>query len=165
MNISPGEAHIGEIGGNSSIIKVQPVLSLTQYTSGDAVGGRQVLTNALRTVNGSAILQSLTILDRDNLKLPMELLIFSANPTVATLTDNAPVVLSTDDAKVIAHFTLAAADYVTVNSKGIASYRGVNTVLKGEDNTANLYAVLVATGNKTHVSTSAIVVNYGLLRD
>ena len=49
-----GEAHIGEVGGNTGIIAVTPTVSLVAYTANDCVGGGFAIPGAVR-VNGGTV--------------------------------------------------------------------------------------------------------------
>lgn len=154
------------VGGYTKNIKDTTAVSTSPaYTAGDAVGGKRTLTDALRTSNGSAILESITLLDRANQKAAMELIIFDSDPSAATITDNSAFVYSTDDLKVLARITIAATDYVTLNSKAIAQLRGLGVTLKGANNNTNLYAALVTTGTPTYAATTDVQITFGFLQD
>jgi len=113
------------------------------YTAGDSIGGKIVLANAVRVAGGTSRIESLLITDKANQKPSGYILIFNADPTAATLTDNAAVVLSTDLTKVIARIDVSAADYVTIDSKAIAQVPYVGGPLKSAA-TTSLWACWVA---------------------
>lgn len=153
------------VGGYTSVIKDTTAVSTSPaYTAGDAVGGKRTLTNALRTSGGTGVLESIHILDRANQKAAMELFIFDSDPSAATITDNSAFVFSTDDLKVLAHVTIAASDYITINSKAVATIKGLAIALKGNA-TANLYAALVTTGTPTYAATTDVQLIFGVLQD
>lgn len=153
------------VGGYTSVIKDTTAVSTSPaYTAGDAVGGKRTITGALRTSGGTGILESVQILDRANQKAAMELFIFDSDPSAATITDNSAFVFSTDDLKVLAHVTIAATDYVTINSKAIATIKGLGIALKGNA-TSTLYAALVTTGTPTYAATTDVQLIYGILQD
>lgn len=155
---------VGNIGGFTTVIKDTTAVSTTPaYTAGDAVGGKRTLANAVRTP-GTGILQSISILDRANQKAAMTLFIFDANPTAATITDNAAFVFSTDDLNVIAQVSVAASDYVTTNSKAVAVISGLQIPLKAASGTS-LYAALVTTGTPTFAATTDVQLEFGILQD
>jgi len=159
-------AGLNNVGGYTKTIKITPTVSTSPaYTAGDAVGGKETLTAALRTSNGTVILESLVLLDRANQKQPMEVIIFDADPSAATITDNTAFVYSTDDLKVVARISIAATDYVTLNSKAIANLRGLGVAIKGNDSSTSLYAALVTTGTPTFAATTDIQLSFGFLQD
>jgi hypothetical protein len=155
----------GNVGGFTAGIKDTTVVSTTPaYTAGDAVGAKRTLANAVRVSGGTGIIDSIVLLDRANQKAGMELLIFDADPTNATITDNAAFVYSTDDLKVIARITIGASDYVTLNSKAIACLRGLGIAFK-TNATTSLFAALVTTGTPTFAATTDVQLTVGILQD
>ncbi len=155
----------GEIGGSSAVITPTITVSTSPaYTAGDSIGGKITLTSALRVSGGTAVLQSIMISGRANQKPEGTILIFGADPTAATLTDNAAVVLSTNDFNVLASIPVSAADYVTINSKCYANLSGLGRTLKATTGTS-LYAAFVVTSTPTFAATSDFQMRFGLLRD
>lgn len=153
------------VGGYTVSLKDTTAVSTSAYTAGDAVGAKRTITGALRISNGSGVLQSITILDRSNQKAALEVFIFDSDPAAATITDNAAFVFSTDDLKVLAHVTIAAADYITVNSKAVATIDGIGVTLKGANANTSLFAAVVAVGTPTYAATTDVQLIYGILQD
>jgi DNA-binding phage protein len=152
------------VGGFTASIKDTTAVSTSPaYTAGDAVGGLRTLANAVLTA-GTGVLESITVLDRANQKAALEILIFDANPTAATITDNAAFVYSTDDLKVLARISVGTADYITLNSKAVALIRGIGAVLKAASGTS-LYAAVVTTGTPTFAATTDVQIIFGILQD
>src|SRR5215208_356011 len=114
---------------SKTILTPTITVDTAQYSAGDSVGGKLTLSLALKAGHGAS-LESLVVLDRANQKAAFELLIFESDPTVATITNNAAFVFSTDDLKVIARIAVAAADYVTINSKAVAMLKNIGALLK-----------------------------------
>jgi hypothetical protein len=155
---------IGNVGGYTTVIKDTTAVSTSPaYSAGDAVGAKRTIANAVRT-QGTGVLESVTILDRANQKAGMTLFIFDADPSAATITDNAAFVFSTDDVKVIAQVNIASSDYVTTNSKAVAQKTGLGVALKVASGTT-LYAALVTTGTPTFAATTDVQLEYGILQD
>jgi hypothetical protein len=159
-----GEIHIGEVGTPCDVISVTPTISTSPaYSSGDAVGGVQTLTSAVRVSSGVAILESLTVIDKGNQKAALTLLFFNANPAAATVTDNSTFVFSTDISKLIGKVNVLASDYETVNSIGIASVKAIGLETKASGS-ANLFVAVVTTGTPTYLTTSDLSFQYGFLQ-
>lgn len=152
--------------GNNINIEITPVVSTSPaYTAGDAIGGKQTLTSATRSSSGSAILRSLLIYDLSNQKADISFVLFNADPSTATITDNTALNLSTDRSKVIGQFAIGASDWISINSEAIcqvpASKLGQLLTASGS---ANLYAALMAVGISgvpTYSSTSALRLVWG----
>jgi hypothetical protein len=157
------ELHLGEIGGSSKIVTPTITVSTSVYEAGDCVGGKITLTDAMRVSGGSGVLQSITVIDVSATKPALELLLFNADPTAATLTDQAAVALSTDITKVMHRIPIYTSDYATVASVSIADIT-VNKVVEavGSD---NLYAAIVATGAHDFVAVTDLKMSFGFLQD
>jgi hypothetical protein len=164
IGLTAGESHIGEVGGNSTIITPSITVDTAAYSAGDTVGGKITLTNALRAAGHNAVLQSIHILDRSNQKPTGSILIFNADPTAATTTDNQAFVYSTDDLKEIARIPVATADYATINSKAVANLSNLGRVLSAASGTS-LYTVFVTDGAPDFVAGTDLQIMFGLLRD
>lgn len=165
LSIAAGENVIGKVGGVSASITPTITVSTTPaYTAGDSIGGKITLANAVRVSGGTALLASVMILDRANQKPAGTILIYNADPTAATLTDNAAVVNSTDDLKVIAAIPVAATDYVTINGKAYANPSFDAKVVKAASGTS-LFASFTTTTTPTFAVTTDWQMTFGLAQD
>lgn len=164
--LAAGEAHIGEVSGNSAAVQVALTVSTSPaYSSGDSIGGKITIANAARAAGRSTTLQNMTVLDRANQSPAGTILIFNADPVNATITDNAAFVYSTDDLKVVARIPVAASDYVTINSKSIAGLPNLGRVLGAPASGTSLFAAFVTTSTPTFAATTDVQVTFGLMRD
>lgn len=143
--LAAGENLIGKVAGTASVVIPTITVDTAAYAAGDTVGGKITLANAVRISGGSSLLYSIHIFDRSNQKPTGNILIFNANPTAATTTDNAAFVYSTDDFKQITRIPVVAADYATVNSKASAGLVNIGRMVKATTGTS-LYAVFVTDG-------------------
>lgn len=161
--LEASEAHIGETANWSGVVTPTITVSTSPaYTAGDSIGGKITLANAVRVSGGSSLLQSIMMLDRANQKPIGTILIFNADPSAATLTDNAAFVFSTDDLKVVAEIPVITSDWVTINSKAVANLRNIGAVVKAASGTS-LYAAFVATNTPTEAATTDIQMIFGLI--
>lgn len=133
------------VASNALIVTPSITVDTAVYAAGDTVGGKITLSNAVRVSGGASLLYSIHILDRSNQKPTGNILIFNADPSAATTTDNAAFVYSTDDLKQVARVPVTAVDYNTVNSKATADLSNLGRVVKAASGTS-LYAVFVADG-------------------
>lgn len=146
-----------------NIVIITPTITVSTspaYTAGDSIGGKITLASALARSAGVAELRSIVILDRANQKPAGDILIFEADPTLATLTDNSAVALSTNDLNIIARIPVAASDYVTINSKAIANLSGLSRFVKSTTGTS-LYAAFVVTTTPTFAATTDVQIRFG----
>jgi hypothetical protein len=153
----------GNLGGKIALIKDTTVVTAAAYSDGNAVGGKRTLANALTSV-GTGVLESIMLLDRANQKPAVEIYIFDADPTNATITDKAAFVFSTDDLKVIARISVSGSDWITHNSKATACIKGLGVALKASG--TSLYAAVVLNGSTpTFAATTDFQIIVGILQD
>lgn len=160
------EAHIGEVGGKSTLVSPTLTISTSVYTAGDVVDTKHSMT-ALRVNDGTALLESLLVIDKSNQKSGFDIYFFDSSPGAGTYTDNAAVVFSTDLTKLIGRISVSANDYVTQNSIAVAHIKGIGAVLKGAGGDQNLHIVIVvASGSSpTYTGTGDLIMRYGYLND
>lgn len=166
VRLNPSENHIGAIGGHTAAIAPTVTVSTSPaYSAGDCVGGKLTLSSVARVSGGSALLRALYLMDTSNQKAALELLIFNADPTASTFTDNAAISLHASDvAKIIRRISIAAADYVTIDSKAFVDLALSDRPLipaSGSD----LYAALVTSGTPTYAATTALTLKLGVVQD
>lgn len=159
-----GEAHLGEVGGNTTKPSTTPVVSTSQYTSGDNVGGIVTIENAVRVSGGSEVLMSVDIWDKDNQKAAFTIDYFSASPS-GTYTDNLAQVMAGDHANWLGSVIVNATDYVTQGAIARASIKPVSLPIIAAAGQVRIYYVISTTSTPTYTSTSALVIKHGFLRD
>jgi predicted naringenin-chalcone synthase len=125
-------------------VVVTPAITAGAYSASDNIGGKMTLTGAMWSDGGAAVLVSVLVTDKANIKAPMQLVIFDADPTAATLTDN-------------------AADWITIGSMGFASVSLVRAI-EGAAGSTNLWAAAMVTGTPTFVSVADLTFKFGLER-
>lgn len=166
LGLTAGEAHIGQVGGHTGVIVPTITVSTSPaYSSGDCVGGKLTLSSIVRTAGGTALVQSLFLRDTSNQKAALELLIFNADPTSSTLTDNAAAVIHANDIdKIVRRISIAASDYVTIDSKAWTDLSVGGKPIKPASG-SDMYAALITTGTPTYAATTAIGLRLGVLQD
>lgn len=135
-------------------------LSLTAYSAGDCIGG---LLEVAGQKYKALLLQSLCIVDGDNQKPPLDILIFDSQPT-GTFTDNVALTLTAADArKIIARVSIATGDFITVGGVGVACPSNLARFASGIAGEGTIYmAIVVATGGSpTWLATNNLTVRPG----
>lgn len=167
--LAAGENHLGEVGGKSFAVSVTPTVESTpDYSAGDTIGGIQTITGAARSSGKPTVLQELVLIDKANQKIALDVLFFDSSPstpsTGATTTENSAFQFGVDISKFIARVPIAATDYVTINSIGIADLKNIGAVMV-PSGSANLFAVVVAGGTINLASTSDYIFRYKFFQD
>lgn len=144
------------IGGHSDVVlcTAQPVLDTAQYSNNDLLASTSIaLSGAVRTNGGTAVLESITIIDKDAQGAAMTVLI--ADRLTDYGTHNAAP--SADDdtvAQTLACIAFAAADYLTVAGVKIATKSNLGIVCKA-DGSANYFGLNAVIGASTPTYTAS----------
>jgi hypothetical protein len=109
-----GEAHIGQVGGTTTVLAPAIAVEATpDYSDGDAVGGKVALSNVARVAAGSGYLTRFQLRSLISITVQTFVHIFSANPAASTFTENGALSIHADDrAKVLKTIAIAAGDWV-----------------------------------------------------
>jgi hypothetical protein len=102
-----------EVDFNSEVLSVQPILTTTVYSVGDAIGAVQSLA-LVEENKGTATLLSLTMIDIKNKTPAIDVLFYSQLPG-GTITDNLAIAITAADHAryFLGRVSIAAADWKT----------------------------------------------------
>jgi hypothetical protein len=154
---------IGNIGFNTEIIDVALTVQAAAYATGDIIGGKIIIPNALARDGGSGILESVVLNSASDFTVNLELLLFSADPTATTFTENGPVAIAAGDvAKMLGVVNLSTR--YDVGTPVIAPVSNLRMPVKSAA-TRNLWACLIARGAITPAATTDLMLRLGILRD
>lgn len=163
LSIAAGETHVGEVGGNTTLVSCIPTLTTDPYTGNDVLGGIQTLANAVRISGGTGVVQSLVISDLANQTAVLEIYLFSASPAAGTYTDAAAMDLHDTDALLcIGRIDVAAGDYKSLADNAIACVVGLGLPIKLA--ATSMFALIRTTGTPTFAA-SDLKLTFGILRD
>lgn len=162
-----GEEHIGQVGGDSEPVAVNLTVAAAQHAIGDSLGGKLTIVDAMRVEGGEGVLHSITIIDKGNQKPTGHILIFSADPSASTLTDDSAVSVAAADAvKVLGVIEVAASRWYTIASRAYQTISGLGIIVGASLITSkNLYAAWNLDNTVTPASTSDYTIHFGFLRD
>jgi len=161
------ENYIGHVGGQGVTIDSALTVTLPAYVAGDCVAGLTELANVARVSGGHAILQALTLWDRDDQEEPFDVFLFKEQPTSSTFTDANPVVLHADDRdKQIpgSPFRIYAGDYIAAQSGGSgAAKRNIGAAV--EVTATSVWVALQAVDTPDYTNTDALTLMTDWLQD
>jgi len=161
-----GEAHIGEIGGNTVVVQVTPAASALGYAANDLVGGKLAFTDAARVADGSGVVHSLVIADKAKENCDFDLVLFDDDPDSTTFTDGTAFdVADADLAKIVGVINVPTGDYVDFNDNSVGVETNCNVVFELTSGTTTLYGALIARTAATFSTASDITVRLGIFRD
>jgi len=166
LALPAGEAHIGQVGGNTAIVKVsgQDLGVAGTYANGDCMGLKFTFA-APRIASGSGVIMDLLIKDLGRSNKPFRMVIFDENPINTTFTDNAPLdIADADINKIIGIIEVATSDYVSFNDNSFAIIKGQNIPFKSLTGAATLYGILMSRDAPTY-SANDLTIALGISQD
>lgn len=134
------------------------------YASGDCIGGKFTLANAVRMSGGGGEIMSVTVADKVAQNAPIDLIVFDADPGGTTFTDNAPLTIASADLlKINAIVGIVGANYNGFVGNSAACLANLRRVLNAVGTT--LYACLISRGTPTYASASDLQVKVVIEQD
>ena len=165
LALSAGEAHIGEVGCNTTVVSVTPTVTAGGYTALDIVGAIQTIAAATRVSGEPTILLSITVTELNKQNVELTIFFFNANPGTGTYTDNIALTIhDTDMALCIGEVQELAADYRSASASSVATVSNIGLPLMPA--ATSLFAIAQASSAApTYASTSDLTLRYSFLRD
>lgn len=157
---TPSEAHVGTVSGYGFDEAATPTVTAGAYSAGDIVGGLMTFPVG-RVAGGMIILQDVQVVTKSDVSPSLLLVVFSADPTSTTKTDNAAYSLNVADAfKVRAALPLTALGGINTDHGTPHTIRvgNLGIPIKLGAGSLNLYALLVDLTGTTLGSTSDVQV-------
>jgi len=161
--LTAGEAHVGEVSGNTDVIDVTLSLNTNIYASGDVLAATQEVASAMRVAAGKALLHSIVLNDKDDQGVELDLVFLQTNVSIGT--ENSAASVSDADAdKILGLVNVASSDWEDLGGCRIATKTSVGLVLEAGAGSTSIYIAAITRGTPTHTA-SGITLKLGLLRD
>jgi len=161
--LKASENLIGLVGSPDIVVTVTPTLDTSAYAGGDLLFDSTAIAAAVRVAGGTALLESVTIVDKADQGVALTLLIANAATDFGTL-NLAPDPDDTECATVIGWVPVATADYVDLGAAKVACIRNIGLMVKAATGATSLYVAGVnGTGTPTFAA-SDLVLTFGFLR-
>lgn len=159
-----GENFLGSVGGKIGLPSVALSLDTAAYASGDVLAETQELPGALRVANGTGILQSLIITDKDDQGAAFDLYILAENVSMGT-ENSAPSISDANAVNILAIIQIGTGDYKDLGGVKVACLTNLGIPIKSATDTTSLYVAAVnGTGTPTY-TVAGLVLRLGILRD
>lgn len=131
------------------------------YSSGDLLGTKLTLSSVLPFANNEPYLFDVVVQDLTAQKSALDVILFDADPTGTTFTNNGALdIADADLPKIIGVVSVAATDYVDFADSSVACVSKVIAVNPASGK--NLYACLVARGTPTYAA-NELSIAFGFL--
>lgn len=151
-------------GGNVMVQKsVTPTVDTSAYTAGDVLFDTTAIATAVRVSGGSAVLRSLTLIDKDdNTAAQIDLVFLSANVSLGTV-NAAPSITDANATKILAIVPVPSANFIDVTGSKVATVAGLDVRLTPDTGTT-IYVAAIARGTPTQ-TLLGIVLNLQLQQE
>lgn len=158
-------ANVSALAGQSAAATVSITLSLDTsiYASGDVLADTQAIAGAAQTAGASCILESLTLLDKDdNTAAGIDLVLLSANVSLGA-ENGAPNISDTNAADILGIVSIASGDFIDVGGAKVATKANIGLLCTPASGTT-VYVAAITRGTPTQ-SASGIVINFGFRQE
>lgn len=147
-----------------SFVSVTPTIQAAAYAAGDVIGGKMTFTNLLSPDVPTGELRKVYIYDKAKQGVSLTLVLFSADPSATTFTENAALTLNAADLeKVIAVVPLTT--HLALAANGVTYADEIAKSIKVAQSVRTIYGCLLAVGTPTYTSTSDLTVTLGFMQD
>lgn len=159
----------GTASGAAIVASDDRVLEITFTTPaeavdlGDVLADTQEIPNAFTVPGGTAVVESITILDKDDQGILGTMIFLRRNVSVGT-EDAAPSITDANAAEVLGLVPIAATDYIDLTGCKIATLKNIGLSLQAAPESTSLYVALLTGGTPTHTA-NGLSAKIGLLRN
>lgn len=143
-----GETHLGSIGGNTRVVDVTFSGNAAAYVSGAVIGTTQTITDAMRVNGGTGLLQSIRLLDQDDLALAIDIVLMQNTQSLGT--DNGVVNITDANAiDILGIISVVATDYVDLINSRLSTIRNIDLGVQSAATSRDLFVGLIVRGAGT----------------
>lgn len=150
------------VSTSGDVITATPTLDTVAYASGDVLFNPVALTNAARVNGGALILQSLTILDKDDQGAAMDLFMSQANNNLGTI-NTAPNISDTNAENLHYVGQIAATDWIDLGGCRVATLRNIGLQVEAAAGSRDVFLCAITRGTPTHTA-AGIVIRAGVVQ-
>lgn len=157
------EVHVGAMGGNTSVIDATFSGDGTAYAAGDVIGATQTLTGAMRVNGGTGVLQSIRLLDQDDINAAFDVVLMQNTQSLGT--DNAVVSITDANAiDILGIVSITTGDNVDLINSRMGTVRNLGLGVQSAASSSNLFAGLITRTAGTFTS-NALRLRFTFLQD
>jgi hypothetical protein len=158
--LASGTNTIGATRGSSDVLDVTLSLDTSAYATGDVLAATQEVANAVPGNAGHALLHSITINDKDDQGIALDLVFLRTNVSIGT--ENSAVSISDADAdEVLGIVQVSSSDFIDLGGCRVATLAGIGLTLEAGAASTSLYIAAISRGAGTYTA-SGITLKLGL---
>jgi len=146
----------------SSVVGIAAVKTLTftldtsAYASGDVLADMTEVAGIARADGAAILIQSVSVLDKDNQGVEMDLMISPNSNSLGSL--NGAVSISDANAEGLQRIcNIASTDYVALIGSKLATKTGIGLMVQAAAGSSKLYVGAITRGTPTHTAAGIVV--------
>ena len=143
-----------------NVVTVTCSLPTGALTSGDVMFDTQEIAGAVQLSGGVSILQSVTVLDKDDQGIAFDLVFLDAATSIGT-EDSAVSISDANAEDILGAVSIVAGDYVDLISSQVATKTGIGLEMKADASTS-LYVAGITRGAPTY-SAAGVIIKFAFL--
>lgn len=148
----------------SDVLNVTPTLDTSIYADGDLLSDTQAIADAFRIPGGSAMLQSVNVLDEDDQGVALDLIFLSANNKLGTI-NSAPTVSDASARDILGIVRVGAGDFIDLGGCRVATLSGLGLMMEAASASTTLYLATVTRGGTPTYTAAGLKLKLGLIWD
>ena len=152
-----------QTGGITNVLSLTLSLDTNAYADGDLLADVQELASATRIDVGTGIIQTLTVIDKDDQGGALDVYFTSVATTWGT-ENSAPTITDAVAASIQGSVSVTSADYYDLGGVRVAHINSIGMPVKSPSNSDSLYVAVIGRATATYTA-SGIVLNIGILID
>lgn len=157
-----GENQIGRTSSHSVQKDITLSLSTSAYAAGDLLADSQVVDGALRVDDGTGMLISMALIDKDDQKVPLTVYLLSANVSLGT-ENSAPSISDANALNILGFVDFETSDYRDLGGVAIA-YKQAQIHIVAASGTDDIYVAAVNGSGAPTYAADGLVLRLGILQ-
>jgi len=161
--LNAGENVVGSVVGQTVVHEFVPTCDTTAVAANDVLADTEVVAACFRANDKPGVLQSLTIVDKDDVGGALKIFLFSANVSLGT--ENAAISISDANAdSIMAVIDVETTDWHDLTGSQVANIRNLSIPIVPVSGTDDMYCAIVAVTGGTYTA-SGLNIRFGILQD
>jgi hypothetical protein len=147
----------------AKVLELTVATSTGAYSAADQVGVVMKLSNAVADAGGTALIKSISVVDKDKQAASLDILFFDEEPTNA-VADNAAADIADSEliGKFLGYVNVPAASYGVLANASVASVQVERLLKSAKAGSKDLWVLVVSRGTPTYPTAEALTLKIGL---
>lgn len=143
-----------------AVIDLAPVLDTLIYADGDVLFATTQVPNAVPSSGGLVMLESVHVLDEDDLGIGFDLVFMRSNVALGVF-NVAPAISDVNGREIVGMAKILAADYTDLGGCRVAQVGNIRRLMKAADGARDLYVGGIVRGGTPTYTASGLKLKFG----